>query len=402
MRRSQGWPVRLGVIILASIVIAGLGMANLRFSQEFPGGNDFLARWVGAHYWMQREISPYDGQVSLSAQELIYGRPAGPGEDVAHFVYPMPAMIFFAPFGLMDYTLARTVWMTILEIALPALALIGIAIAGWRPSRAMRVILLLFSVLWYHGLRAIVVGQFAVLESLLMIGALLAIQRRNDAVAGILLGLSIAKPQMPILLLPFVFLWSIRARRWSIPLWCGATILFLIIGFTILLPEWPVEWLRQVVEYPSYTELGPPVSIITSVIPRASGIAAVALGGVLLLYLLWEWTQALGKPDRWFQWTSAMTITVTNLVAIRTATTNYVVLLPVLILVFSTLRERWGEASRPAIFGIIAVLLIGLWWLFLSTVEGNVEGPAMYLPLPILAFTGLWWTRWWAVRSVPQ
>jgi hypothetical protein len=402
MSGRRGLPSTVGAIVLMGVVTAGLGLANFRYSQEFPGGNDFLARWVGAHYWMQQELSPYDTRVSIAAQELIYGRPAGPGEDVAHFVYPMPAMVFFAPFGLMDYTLARAVWMTILEIALPVLALIGIAIAGWRPGRAGRATLLLFSVLWYHGLRAIVVGQFAVLESLLMVGALLAIQRRNDAMAGILLGLSIAKPQMPVLLLPFVFLWSIRARRWSIPVWGTATILSLILGFTVLLPDWPVEWLRQLVEYPSYTELGPPVSIITSIIPGVSGVAAVALGGLLLLYLLWEWIQALGKPDRWFQWTSAMTIVVTNLVAIRTATTNYVVLLPALILIFSIWRERWGASARVGVCGTLTVLFVGLWWLFLSTVEGNVESPAMYLPLPIVVFIGLWWTRWWAVRTVPQ
>jgi hypothetical protein len=131
-------------------------------------------------------------------------------------------------------------------------------------------------------------------------------------------------------------------------------------------------------------------------------VAAVALGGLLLLYLLWEWIQALGKPDRWFQWTSAMTIVVTNLVAIRTATTNYVVLLPALILIFSIWRERWGASARVGVCGTLTVLFVGLWWLFLSTVEGNVESPAMYLPLPIVVFIGLWWTRWWAVRTVPQ
>ena len=45
-------------------------------------------------------------------------------------------------------------------------------------------------------------------------------------------------------------------------------------------------------------------------------------------------------------------------------------------------------------------LFLGLWALFLATVEGNVESPLMYLPVPFLTLFGLWWIRWWAVRAV--
>lgn len=387
--------------LLAAVAVV-LGAVNYRFADQFPGGNDFLARWVGAHYWMQRDTSPYAPQVSQEAQRLIYGRPALPGEDVAHFVYPMPAMVFFAPFGLLDYTLARAVWMTVLELALPLLALLGIAIAGWRPDRTTRTLLLVFSVVWYHGLRAVIVGQFAVIEAVVMVGALLAIRRREDGLAGVLLGLSIAKPQMPVLLIPFVLLWAARSRRWMIVTVTLGTIAALVIGTALLLPGWPMLWLQQLMEYPSYTELGPPVSILTSVLPRGSAVAALVLGGLALLYLFWEWSQAMGRSDRWFQWTAAMTIVVTNLIAIRTATTNYVVMLPALCLIFSVWTDRWGKAGRALAFGVLLTLFLGLWLLFSSTVAGNVESPIMYLPFPSLVLIGLWWTRWWAVRELPH
>ncbi len=387
--------------MLVLVVAVALGIVNYRFATQFPGGNDFLARWVGAQYWMQEDTSPYDPRVSQAAQRTIYGRLALEGEDIAHFVYPMPAMLFFAPFGLLDYTTARAVWMTLLELGLPLLALMGIAIAGWRPDRVTRTVLLLFAVVWYHGLRAVIVGQFAVIEAVLMIGALLAIQRREDALGGVLLGLSIAKPQMPVLLIPFVMLWAMRARRWSIVTGCLGTIAALVIGFALLLPAWPAMWLQQLIEYPSYTELGPPVSILTSVLPSGEAVAAILVGGVALLYLFWEWAQAMGRSDRWFQWTCAMTIVITNLVAIRTATTNYVVMLPALYLIFAVWNDRWGRTGRALVVAVAGLLLIGLWLLFSSTVAGNVESPIMYLPFPILMLIGLWWIRWWAVRDLP-
>ena len=394
--------IQIITVLAVLIVLVALTIANFRFAEELPGGNDFLARWMGARFWVQEGVSPYDPAVSLATQELIYGRPADveAGEDVSHFVYPFPSMIFFAPFGAMPYTLARAIWMTILEISLPLLALIGIAIADWKPSRAILISLLLFSVLWYHGMRAVIVGQFAVIEALLMAGALLAIKRGNDPLGGILLGLSIVKPQMMVLLIPFVFLWAGWSRRWRIVAWGVGTIGLLITVSILLLPEWPVMWMRQLLEYPTYTDLGPPVSIMADALPSLSIVIAVVLGGGLLLYMFWEWAKAVGKPDRWFQWTAALTIVVTNLVALRTATTNYVVLLPVLCLIFSVLAERWGRKGDLVILLAMAAILIGLWGLFLATVEGNTESPIMYLPLPILTLFGLWWARWWTIRAV--
>ena len=394
--------IQIITLLAVLIVLVLLTIANFRFAENLPGGNDFLARWMGARYWVQEGISPYDPQVSLAGQELIYGRPANveAGEDIAHFVYPLPAMVFFAPFGALPYTVARALWMTVLEISLPILALIGIAIADWKPRRAVLISLLLFSVLWYHGMRAVIVGQFAVIEALLMVGALLAIKRERDPLAGILLGLSIAKPQMAVLLIPFVFLWAAWARRWTIIFWGVGTIVGLLGVSVLLIPNWPVMWLRQLLQYPSYSNLGSPVSIIAGAFPSLSAGITLVLSGALLLYLFWEWSKAAGKSDRWFQWTAALTIVVTNLVAFRTATANYVVMLPALCLMFSVLVERWRARGNGAVLFTMAALLFGLWALFLATVEGNTEHPIMYLPVPILTLLGLWWARWWAVRAV--
>ncbi|MCH7609560.1 MAG: DUF2029 domain-containing protein [Chloroflexi bacterium] len=383
-------------------VLIALTIANFRFAEQFPGGNDFLGRWMGARFWVRDGISPYDPQVGRASQQLIYGRAVDreAGEDIQDFLYPFPAMVFFAPFGALPYTLARAIWMTILEVSLPILALIGIALADWKPRRAVLVSLLFFSVFWYHGTRAVIVGQFAVIEALLMVGALLAIKRGSDPLAGILLGLSIAKPQMAVLFIPFVLLWAAWARRWSIVVWGVGTITGLLAVSVLLIPDWPVMWLRQLLEYPTYTNIGSPVEILADAFPSMSGVIAVAMGGALTLYLFWEWAKAAGKADRWFQWSAALTIVVTNLVAFRSATTNYVVLLPALCLIFSVLTDRWRAKGDVVVLLAMVALLFGLWGLFLTTIEGNVESPLMYLPVPILTLLGLWWARWWAIRAI--
>jgi hypothetical protein len=353
--------VRAVVLLILGGLLLALGIANYRVSNQFPGGNDFLPRWVGAREWLQRGTSPYDPRVSEAAQRMIYGRLADPaaGEDIAHFAYP-PAMLSSAPLASLPSLAARAVWMTLIEVSLPALIIMGMGLAHWRPPLWLQVALLLFAVLSYHGIRTVLLGQFAAIEAVLMVGTLLAIQRRQDQLAGILLGLSIAKPHMAVLLIPFVLLWAVRSGRTIVAGWATATV-GLLIGVSIaLIPDWPVQWLRQLLDYPTYTVIGPPVSVLTGLLPRGQAALTLILCLLLLAYLIWEWLQSLGKEDRWFQWTAAMTLTITNLIALRTATTNFVVLFPALVLIFALWHERWGKAGEVAILLAILCLLIGL------------------------------------------
>jgi hypothetical protein len=393
------------MIVVVLVILTGvLVWSNYRFSIQSPGGNDFLARWTGAHFWLTEGINPYDEQVSLEAQTMIYGRPADPtrGEDVAHFVYPLPAMLFFAPFGLLSFTLARAVWMTILEISLPILAFIAIQISRWKPPPATFTLVILFSIFWYHGLRSVVVGQFAVIEALLITGGLWSIQRESDALGGVLFGLTISKPQMAFLILPFICIWAVRNRRFVLLLWLIGTMVGLIGVSLLLLPDWPLMWLRQLVSYPAYTDLGSPLSILLAGIPGDSSLITWILSGVLLAYLLLEWSMSMGGGEAHFQWTAALTLVVTNLIAFRTATTNFVVILPAIILVFHSWAQRWNRQGYLAVWIISLLMLVGLWVLFLTTVDGNIEAPVMYLPLPIFALLGLLWSRWWILRSSRQ
>jgi hypothetical protein len=354
---------------------------------------------MGARVWTQEGLSPYDPRVSRQTQVAIYGRPARPeqGEELGHFVYPLPSMIFFAPFGFLPFELARVVWITLLEIGLVALMVLSLRLANWTPNRNLLAALLFFNILWYHGARAVILGQFAVIEAVLLAGALVAVQNNRDEIGGLLLALSLSKPQMSFLLIPFVLLWALSMRRWRLLLsTIGSTIL---IGgiFLLLIPDWPIQWLRQVLEYPSYTATKPPVAIIASLFSTLSVWVNRILTGGFIMYLLWEWRKAWGQDDRWFQWTAAMTLLITCLTVIRTATTNYLALVPGLVLIFANWSKRWKRMGDWAIFASL-LFLFALWGLFLATVEGNLENPVMYIPLPLFVLLGLWWIRWWQIR----
>jgi hypothetical protein len=389
------------LVILVIVTILGLTWVNYQFSSQNPGGNDFLARWNGAHEWLIHGNNPYSEQVSEVAQKMIYGRlaNAAKGEDIAHFVYPLYSMIFFAPFALMDYTLARAVWMTVLELTLLALTLVSIRLTDWKLKPAILGAVLIFSMLWYCSIRTIILGQFSGINALLMLIVLLCIRNNRDQMAGFLLALSTSKPQMSYLLVIFIFLWAIRSSRHRI--WLSFLIsMGVMIGVGwLLLPGWPMDWLRQLLNYPGYTDrIGSIVSIFAGITPGIQDSINKGLLAAFYIYLLFEWLRSRGNDMPTFLWTAYITLVITNFVAYRTATPHYVALIAPLFLISRVLFERWGKFGKWVTWILYFLLFFGLWALFLLTVHGNEEQAIMYIPVPVIILIGLWWTRWWAIR----
>ncbi len=81
---------------------------------------------------------------------------------------------------------------------------------------------------------------------------------------------------------------------------------------------------------------------------------------------------------------------VTNLILVRTATTNYIIMTIPLFLLLRELamRWRWGNLSVALFYGFS---IISSWALFLATIQGDTEHPIMYLPWPFALLPLLLW-----------
>lgn len=394
-------PFLLFIVLLAAILV-GLTAVNLRYAAQFPGGNDFLSRWVGTRMYFTQGVSPYSQQVTRAIQEMAYGRPARPGEDQMLFVYPLYVILIVGPFAFFsDYVVARALWMTALEVSLAALAFFGISLGRWRPSRWLFVVLLVFSLLWYHGLRPVINGNPSIVIAVLIAVMLLAVRAGYDSLAGFLLALSTIKPQMVVLFIPYTLIWAISRRRWSLVWSFFGGLALLLAGMSLLIPGWIVENLRQVISYPEYTLPGTPGAIFSSWLPgigsQLGWAVTVISGGVLL----WEWIRSLRSEFNTYLWTAFLTLTLTNLVGIPTTTENFTILLCAVILVLSVWDQRWGRLGRWLVFLSILLLFFGLWGLFLRTLQAGaqpLQDPVMFFPLPLFLWIGLYWVKWWAIH----
>jgi len=380
----------IGVLFLLSVYAT-----HLVFTSKYLGANDFFSRWKGAQVYWQDGLDPYSEQATLAIQQGIYGRPAQPDEDPGPFAYPFYTVFLLAPLVWLPYDWAEAVWLVILEFALVGGVMICLSLAKWRLPPILLLLTGLWAVVFYHSARTVALGQFAGLIFLWAAGALWALHRKYDLAAGVLLACMTIKPQMSFLLIPALLLWAVGQRRWRfLGAFAGAMALLAGLSF-ILLPSWLGQFIDQIAAYPSYTAIGSPVWIIAHYyLPRLGTPLEIGISVVLLLWLLFEWRRLPAvTEDGTFQWLIGLTLIVTNLVALRTATTNYVILYIPLFYGLSVAARCQTRSTTVWLALFYLLTVVGMWALFLATVENRFEHPIVYLPLPIGLLTAFIWGR---------
>lgn len=376
----------IGLLILAGLLAftaVSWGIYTFK-SKPYPGANDFYSRWSGARSFWLDGLDPYGEEASLAIQIGIYGRPVREGEDPGYFAYPMYTTLLIAPLALLPYAWAEATWLALLiALQIGALALL-IDIFNWRPGLLLLSLSVLWAILFYPASRGILLGQPGLVVYFLEVLALWALARGRDGLAGAVLALSTIKPQMGFLFVPFLLLWGLRERRWRL---IGAFALIwggLMAWSFIVLPGWFGEWWEQLARYPSYTAIGSPLWVLTRVyLPFLGAPGETVISGALLALLVWAWWRVIiRRRGTEFGWAVALTLTVTHLIAVRTATPHFVVFNIPLYFYFVALIAADRRRGPRVVALAQIVLIVGLWALFLLTVQGKFEHPAMYLPLP--------------------
>jgi hypothetical protein len=398
-------PAGLFVLSVAAILVFAGGTAALRqaYTSRSPGGNDLLPRWVAARAWLMEGLSPYDPAIELRGQTLIYGRPAAaPGEDRARFLYLPHALLIVAPVAWLPYDWAHAAWMLTMIACLAAISIGSMRLYHWQPPAWLVGAIVLWSVVVYPGARSVILGQIAPIMGLLVTLSLLAIDRRRDGLAGVLLALSTAKPTLSILVAPLLFGWSLYARRWRLSISIAASLAAVALFGYVVDPAWPVQVLRQSQEYSGYAPVGSVVQfMVQALLPawlhqtgEAAGLAVPAA------WLVGAWLRVRHGEAADFNRAAAITMLVTVVALPVNGTTSQPALYMIVIMLFAEFeRMATGGLSLPARRALIALILmlsvIVLWWVFLTSVQGRLEQPPVYLPLPVglavaLLLTGPW------------
>jgi Glycosyltransferase family 87 len=352
-------------------------------AQRVPGANDFYSRWVGARALFLHGANPYSDAVTREIQRGMYGRPALANEDQVAFAYPLYAAFIAAPFVMLPYAQAQSLWMALLILAVASGALALGRLSGVKSLRPLPLAALLLGVLlFYPAVRGIFLGQFALWSFFCLALALAAIDARNDLSAGALLALALVKPQPAILLVPVVLAWALYQRRWRIVEGAVGVLLALILAAMVWAPTWPLDFIQAVRRYADYEPVGPPVQTLGEwFAPALSAPFTFIVSGALLGWLVWRAVRTLGATWLDFQPTVHLAAIVTTLMAGRVGTPDQMILL---IPWLCWLGAWWGRGRRAQALLVGLGLVILPWAVFLFTLRGNTEDVGMTLVLPFL------------------
>jgi hypothetical protein len=284
-----------------------------------------------------------------------------------------------------------------LEVCLFVGLLLALHLYDWRPPRWLLICTAVWVFFFYPHARALLLGQFAVFVFAAVALALWALKNERDILAGFCLALSTVKPQMVFLLIPLLLGWAVRERRWRFVASSVAWMMLFLGASWIVEPGWLGAFVGQVSRYTSYTAIGSPIWIIAHVtFPFLGILGEWVLSALAVIGLIGaSWWAMRQRKVAWFDWAVGLCLIVTNLVALRTATTNYVILLLPLVMVFQSLQRRRGGVWW--ILLVEVVLLVGMWVLFLATVVDRFEHPSVYLPLPFGLLVVFTLARRWLV-----
>ncbi len=391
------------LIFLALAVLGGLVWANALYARQHPGETAFLVPWLGAQTFLRYGVSPYEVQAAQRAQILHYGTLAETGQDPLRLYLPFFVEMFYFPLALIeDYTLARALWMLILQAGLSGLAVLGLRLSGWKPGRLLRPLFFLLFLIWPPILHVWLDAKPVVLAALGVAAFLAALRAGQDELAGALLVLPLCQPNSMAVFLLFVFWWVARERRWRVLAGLGMTLALLFALAFFLLPGWLLPWLRGLYAHLQFVPLFTPGRIFALWWPAIGARLGWALTAFLAVILFLEWRAVRGRDSRHFLWTVSLTLVVSPLLGIPMPPDYAVFLLLPLTVWFSLLNERW---SRPRGWGaggwMLLFLLAGGWAAYLGLGWIGAYRPllaAVFLWLPLFLLVGLYWVRWWAVR----
>ncbi len=389
--------------ILIFITCGGIFFANILYTRNYAGGKYFLTQWTVSRAIISSGEDPYSDTVLYKIQQNAYGRPAMADEYEFRFNYPYFTLFLFLPFGLItDYSIARAAWMLLLEIMVVLIFLLSLNLANWTPNSRIKWLLFFFTATFYHTLRAVVDGNLMIIETVVFLGLLIALRNHNDQLGGILLTGLFFEFQYTFILIIIILGFGFRYKRYRIiNYFLGSTIL--LFGFSLLFqPDWILKYSQQlwlsITGYPPASFIGALKAIWGEVGMRIGVTSAIVFCILIFLEIVGS-----NKKGLWyFFWLIFLMIVALQWSGLPSVTDNFIFLIPGFIYSLKIIGERWDKKGELIIFSFCISLFITLWAVFFAT---RTRSPAyqepviFYIIFPIIAFSSLYWGKWWVNRK---
>ncbi|MDQ2807875.1 MAG: DUF2029 domain-containing protein [Chloroflexota bacterium] len=361
----------LGLVLLLGTVavwtVPGIDYALLRVNSHTEGGNysDFDQLWVATRAVLFDHANPYTLEIRDRIQVPFYGhvlRADDPHRPklLQGFYYPLYIVWLVWPLALLPLPVAVLVFQWCLAALLVAGMWAYLTLLGWPAGPRYR-LAAAAGILLTLGAQAVV--HFAQPTGLffgLLLGAFYAASRDRPRLVGVLLALTLIKPQLALPPALGLMLWSwqqpTRRQFVGAALATGAALL----GSSLLLfPGWPLAWIGSFATYAA-TGATPATGL-----PLDAWIGGLLRVGLALLVLpLWWAVRRLPWRDRRVPAALAITLVLTLAVQQPWFDYNLVLLYPALLTLPAALQRSQLTIPAPApLLSRIALATFSTSWL---------------------------------------
>jgi len=389
------------VLVVSVLLIAGLVWADYHFARSNISGEGYTVQWISVQSLAKSGANPYSDQVTEKIRLSVPQENAFVKDIYPKYTSPLFSGLLIFPFTQIgDATLAHALWMTGQLIIIFGMSLLCLKITTWKPAWYIFFLFTLFTVFGYHIVMPWLDGGLSIWAAFFMVLALVSLSTNRNEMGGVFLALATVQPQLVILPLIFILIWSISKKRTVLVLWFFITlILFTVIGL-FLVPDWIIQYARILYNFSANFPPGSPGVFFTSTSPGLGKQIGWLVSGISVLFLIIEWLLALRKEFRWFLWTVCLTMVISQWIGIPTIPANFIELIIPLTLICAMLSEHWPRGGSWVAVPISILIFVWEWVLFYLDLNG--DQPAMQLnlifPLPAVLLIGLYWVRWWAIK----
>jgi hypothetical protein len=240
-------------------------------------------------------------------------------------------------------------------------------------------------------------GQPAIAATALLIGAVLALQRDLNVLAGVALAAASIKPQLTLLAILGLLVWAVLQRRHRLLLTFGSSLGLMVVTSFAIQPDWVRGFTYSLRRYSDLMPFFPPVALAASLYNGAKVLIQNVLSAGLLVGAAWFWREA-GRSSVVPIPALNISLVVTTLVIPRTSPVNHVILLIPLALVLATWWNQGGR-WRWACAAIGAFALVAPWQIDVTLDSGTAYGTwhhavlVSLLPTIALILLAVEWSR---------
>ena len=365
-----------------------------------PRGNlsDLYPRWLGARELLLNGRDPYSREVTIEIQAGYYGRPlderkSGDPKDQQAFAYPLYVVFLLAPLVQLPFAQVQKAFFWLL------CALTAATVPLWLRVLRMRL------TLWLQAaILGLLAGSFAVMQGLklqqmsllvsgLIAGGLALLVSGYPVLAGIFLALATIKPQLVVLLLCWLAIWSVtefRQRAWLAISFLGTMLVVCAASFYYL-PHWLSEFWSAIVDYQAYTGA---TSVLRQLIWRPLAFAFELLALIICVRFCWKNRGADEQSDA-FVTSTCLVLAVTVFVVPTYAPYNQVLLLPAMVCLWRDRQVILSAGITGRFLWTLSTVIVAWQW-----VASAVLAALSFIAPPQLV-TRAWAVPGWTVLFIP-